>query len=125
MKINTQIEINANAETIWNTLLDFANYYKWNPFITKIEGVPIPNHKLKVQLATMKFSPVVQQCIPHQKLAWLGQLGIKGIFDGYHSFEIIPITEHRCLFIHCENFSGILVPLFKNKLNRETRQVLF
>lgn len=120
MKLVTQIEINANAETIWNALLDFKNYYRWNPFISKIEGIPIPNKKIKVQIQNMKFSPVVQICKPHQKFTWVGKLGIKGIFDGYHYFEIIPIAENKCLFIQGENFSGLLVPLLKKKLKKET-----
>ena len=121
MKLVTQIEINANAETIWNALLDFENYYKWNPFISTIEGDTKPGQRLKVKIQNMGFSPVVQICTPHQKFAWQGKLGIKGLFDGYHYFEILPIDENKCLFIQGENFSGLLLPLLKNKLKRETQ----
>ncbi|WP_158962630.1 SRPBCC domain-containing protein [Myroides fluvii] len=120
MKLVTQIEINANAETIWNALIDFENYKKWNPFITKIKGTAAPGHKLKVHIQNMHFSPIIQVYKPHQKLTWLGKLGIKGLFDGYHYFEIVPIDEHKCLFIQGENFSGLLVPLLKKKLKKET-----
>ncbi|MGG5506181.1 MULTISPECIES: SRPBCC family protein [unclassified Myroides] len=120
MKLVTQIEIKASAETIWNALLDFDHYYKWNPFISKIEGEAKPGQRLKVKIQDMKFSPIVQVCTPHQKFTWQGKLGIKGLFDGYHYFEILPITENKCLFIHGENFSGFLLPLLKKKLKKET-----
>lgn len=120
MKLVTQIEINANAETIWNALVDFKNYYKWNPFIPKIEGIPAPGQKLKVKIQKMNFTPTVQLVKPHQKLTWLGKLGIQGLFDGYHYFEISPIDEHRCIFIQGEHFTGILVPFLKKKLKKET-----
>jgi len=120
MKLVTQIEIKANAETIWNALIDFKNYYKWNPFISKIEGNLAPNQQLRVKIQKMYFTPTVQLVKPHQKLTWLGKLGVKGLFDGYHYFEIIPIDEQKCLFIQGENFTGILVPLLKKKLKTET-----
>lgn len=120
MKLVTQIEIKANAATIWHALTDFENYYKWNPFITTIEGTPVPGQKLKVKIQKLNFTPTVQLVIPHQKLTWLGKLGIKGLFDGYHYFEIIPLNEHRCLFIQGENFKGLLVPFLKKKLKKET-----
>lgn len=69
----------------------------------------------------MIFYPTIQIVKPHQKLTWLGKLGIKGLFDGYHYFEIMPIDEHRCLFIQGENFTGLLVPFLKKKLQKETR----
>ncbi|WP_353118342.1 SRPBCC domain-containing protein [Myroides odoratus] len=120
MKLVTQIEIKANAETIWKTLIDFENYYKWNPFITKIEGIAAPQQKLKVKIQQLHFTPIVQVYKPNQKLAWLGKLGIKGLFDGYHYFEIIPIDAHKCLFIQGENFNGLLLPFLKKKLKKET-----
>lgn len=121
MKLVTQIEIKAKAETIWEALIDFDNYNKWNPFITQIEGIPAPRQKLKVKIQKMIFYPTIQIVKPHQKLTWLGKLGIKGLFDGYHYFEIMPIDEHRCLFIQGENFIGLLVPFLKKKLQKETR----
>jgi len=120
MKLVTQIEIEANAETIWNALLDFKNYPKWNPFITHIEGTPVPGQIIKVKIQTMKFNPEIQLLVPHQKLTWLGKLGMKGLFDGYHYFEIHLLDEYKCLFVQGENFSGILLPFLKKKLKKET-----
>lgn len=120
MKLVTQIEIKASAERIWNVLLDFEHYATWNPFISNIEGIAKPGQQLKVTIQKMRFSPTVQICTPYKKFAWLGKLGIKGLFDGYHYFEIIPLSENKCMFIQGENFNGLLVSLLKKKLKKET-----
>jgi hypothetical protein len=43
------------------------------------------------------------------------------LFDGEHSFELITLEKNRTLFKNSEKFKGILVPLFKKKLNVETK----
>ena len=60
----------------------------------------------------MTFSPTVLEAIPNQKARWLGKVGIRGLFDGEHSFTIDPRAGGGARFIHRERFSGILVPLF-------------
>lgn len=121
LTLTTQITINASPEEIWTELIDFKSYPEWNPFINKIEGIPLKGNKLKATIADMKFKPLILESIPNKKLVWLGKLGIKGLFHGEHSFEIIP-QQKGCKFIQNEKFSGILVPFFKNKLMKETKE---
>jgi len=45
---------------------------------------------------------------------------IRGLFDGEHVFEIRPVDNRRCLFIQHEYFSGMLLPLMKNMLKKDT-----
>ncbi|MDA9262386.1 SRPBCC domain-containing protein [bacterium] len=112
LTLTTQININASAEEIWSELIDFKSYPEWNPFINKIEGIPLKGNQLKATIGNMKFKPNVLESIPNKKLVWLGKLFIKGVFDGEHSFEIIKQSTN-CLFIQKENFRGLLVPFFK------------
>jgi hypothetical protein len=51
-----------------------------------------------------------------RELAWLGSLGIRGLFGGEHSFVIEPLVDGGCLFTHSERFSGILIPLLAGSL---------
>lgn len=37
-ELNTEIEIRASAERVWNALMDFDAYPKWNPFVREISG---------------------------------------------------------------------------------------
>ncbi len=116
----TEITINATPQEIWDELTHFTSYPSWNSFITSIAGTPEKGNKLHATIGGMKFQPIVQESIPNKKLVWLGKLGLKGIFDGEHSFEIIP-QQNGSLFVQKENFSGLLVPLFKKKLVKDTK----
>jgi hypothetical protein len=46
-EINTEIEINASAEKVWQLLTDFAAYPQWNPFIRSVNGKPEEGDKVK------------------------------------------------------------------------------
>ena len=121
LHLHTEIIINATPEEIWNELTDFHSYPDWNPFITTITGTPEKENLLKANIGGMKFTPKVLESIPNQKLVWKGKLMLNGIFDGEHSFEIIP-QQHSCKFVQSETFTGILIPFFKKKLETDTKQ---
>lgn len=118
--IRTEITINASKEKIWNTMMDFEAYPKWNPFIEHISGKKEVGAQLKAHLGGMKFKPFIIDLEENKRFSWIGKLFFKGLFDGEHIF-IIEETEKGCVFRQDENFSGILVPLFKKKLNTETK----
>ncbi|MDR2224178.1 MAG: SRPBCC domain-containing protein [Flavobacteriaceae bacterium] len=122
MKITSSILIQANASTVWQILMDFKAYAEWNPFIRSIKGVPHIGQQLQVDIGTMKFKPIVQTKQYNKHFAWLGTLWFKGVFDGLHRYEINEIDEQTCEFVHSEEFSGLLVPLLKQKLKTETYQ---
>ncbi|WP_083862001.1 SRPBCC family protein [Halogeometricum pallidum] len=37
-EIQTEIEIDAPPETVWEQLTDFASYEQWNPHISRVSG---------------------------------------------------------------------------------------
>lgn len=132
LTIYTQIKIDCPIEQVWQVLMDFDSYSKWNSFIKSIEVLnkkPIqPNSQMHVTLnqqagKTMSFSPLVTNYEPYQSLHWLGKLFVKGIFDGRHQFELEPSKHYAngTSFIHKETFTGILVPFFKRTLNNNTK----
>ncbi len=43
------------------------------------------------------------------------------IFDGKHKFELIDNGNGTTTFKQSENFTGLLVPLFKKQLNENTK----
>lgn len=122
MTIKTAIEINAKPEQVWNILLDFESYPKWNPFISAITGNAEEGAYLSVAIGNMTFRPQVLQNKKPSEFRWLGHLWFKGLFDGEHVFKITQLTENKILFEQNEHFKGILVPFFKSKLNKETKQ---
>lgn len=125
-EIRTQIQINASAEKIWNTLTDFAKYPDWNPFIKSLNGDLKVGSQLEVLITPphakgMTFKPLVLSVEKNKTFRWKGKLFIKGLFDGEHIFEIEDNKNGSCNFIHREQFNGILVPLMKDMLDNNTR----
>jgi hypothetical protein len=126
MNITTSITINATAEKVWSILTDFKNYHQWNPFITSIAGEIKVGNNLQVTIATpngsaMKFKPTLLVVNKYKELKWKGKLLFKGVFDGEHQFEIIDNKNGTVTFVQSENFTGILMPLFKKMINVNTK----
>lgn len=125
-EIATQIVINSSAEKVWKVLTNFSDFPEWNPFIQSISGDLKVGGRLsiKIQLPARKpmgFTPKVLVLSENSELRWLGSGPIKGLFDGEHYFQIIPIDEGSVKFVHGEIFSGLLIPLMP-KLLRETQK---
>jgi hypothetical protein len=125
--LHTEIEIDAPAQTVWDVLVDFPSYGSWNPFVTHIEGTLAPKARLRVKLKppggpAMKIRPQLVEVEPGKRFEWVGHLGIRGLFDGAHRFEVIPLSAERTRLVQAEHFNGILVPLVRKLLDGKTRQ---
>jgi hypothetical protein len=107
--------------------MDFEKYPEWNPFIKSIKGQAVEGAKIVVKMEPpdakgMTFKPIILRINPEKEFRWLGHLFIKGLFDGEHIFELIVKQNGITTFIQREIFKGILVPLFKNMLDNNTRE---
>lgn len=119
MKIETNIIINSSLSIIWEILMDFENYPNWNPFIKEISKY---DNKMLVKVQpvnskVMVFKPKLIKQENNKEFRWKGKLLINGIFDGEHYFILEKINDNTTKFIQGENFTGILVPIFKKTLN--------
>jgi hypothetical protein len=121
MNIETQIQINATAERVWNVFADFEKYPEWNPFVKSLTGEVAAGRQITAVLPGMTFKPAVLKFEKNKELRWLGKLLFKGLFDGEHYFILRENEDNSTTFIHGENFSGLLVGLFKSKLLTETK----
>ncbi|MEM9297982.1 MAG: SRPBCC domain-containing protein [Bacteroidota bacterium] len=125
-ELRTEVDINAPASKIWSILMDFDRYPEWNPFIISIRGKAHLRERLDVTVQPtgskpMRFQPKVTLFKKDHQFGWMGNLLVVGLFDGHHIFEIHQKEEGGCTFVHREQFSGLLVPLFWKKLDTQTR----
>jgi hypothetical protein len=125
-QIETQINIDAPAETVWAVLTDFPSYHEWNPFIPSAQGVIAEGERLKVRIVLpgqkgMTFRPRLIRVRQSRELRWLGHLGVRGIFDGEHAFEIRP-NGTGCTFIQSEQFTGVLASWLMRSMGDSTRR---
>jgi hypothetical protein len=120
--ISTTIDINATPAAVWGVQTDFAAYPTWNPFMDRVKGTPAVGEKLVIHLSPnggrgMTFKPTVLAANPGRELRWLGKLGVRGIFDGEHSFVLTANADGTTRLTHGESFSGVLVALMKRTID--------
>ena len=113
--VTSVVDIPASKEQVWTALVDTASYPRWNPFITKFAGELVVGQRLEIRIAplggrVMEFKPTVTQVEPGYRLEWLGTLGVRGVFDGRHSFTLQALGEHSTRLTQSEDFGGLLVP---------------
>jgi hypothetical protein len=114
--VETEIDIQASADVVWDILTDFDRIAEWNDFIRHIEGERKIGSKLTVELwlgkrRPMTFKPRLVAYEPDREFRWLGRVLVPGLFDGEHAFAIEPLPEGGVRFVHSETFGGLLVPL--------------
>lgn len=122
--IRTEISIQAPAQIVWNTLMDFDRYKIWNPFM-QISGEAQQGNFLKTAITLdgqkpQEFQPKILELIPERSFRWLGHLFVKGLFDGEHFFKLEQVAENETRFIHGERFSGLLSGLILNLIEGKT-----
>jgi len=126
-QIRTDIIINASPKTVWEILTDFDRYPEWNPFIKSFEGKPEPGSRFRVTIqqpdsSPMTFRPTCRIMREQAEFRWLGQLFIRGLFDGEHIFELKSAGDNQTRFVQRENFKGLLVPLLWKQLDTKARK---
>lgn len=126
-EILTEIDINASASKTWEILTDFKNFPQWNPFIRQIDGTPVVGTKLKIHLQTSggknrTYEPTVTKVEPDHELRWYGKSFIPGFFNGERIFTIDSFETNRVHFVHKEIFTGILVGIIGNSLDKDMYQ---
>lgn len=122
--LRSEITISGQPEDVWRVLVDFARYPEWNPFVVEIAGVALAGERLRVRLRPpggrgITLKPAVTEASPPRSLQWLGHLGVPGIFDGRHTFELETVPGGTRL-VQREEFTGVLVPLLARSLDRST-----
>lgn len=122
----TSIQLPVSTERAWEVLMDFEDYGKWNPFVVAIGGNAAVGQSLTIDLQLgsgqpMRMRPVVVSVANQRVFEWQGSLGVKGLFDGKHRFELLSNADGSCTLEHSETFSGWLVPLIWPLIAKNTR----
>jgi hypothetical protein len=128
-EINTELEIMASSEDVWQVLTDFPNFGKWNPVIIQIDGEAKLKTKLEIHLRTRSgksriYRPIITKIEPNYELRWVGKSHFPGIFNGERIFTIDSLGEKHVRFFHREIFTGIGAYLTGDRLDRDVRQTL-
>ena len=123
-EIRSEIDIEAPPAAVWAELSDLPGYEDWNPFITRAEGAAETGRLLSLRMQptggrAMTIRPRVTDVSADSVLEWLGHLGVPGVFDGRHRFELseTPTGTH---LVQREEFRGVLVRPLRRSLDTGT-----
>jgi hypothetical protein len=123
-QLHTEIDIEAPPEDVWTVLTDLSRYREWNPFVVSSHGTVAVGQRLTNRLQpaggkTRTFKPTVTIADPPRTFEWLGHLGVPGIFDGRHRFELTA-TRTGTHLAQIEHFSGLFVRFALRSLDEDT-----
>jgi hypothetical protein len=123
-EIRSEIDIEAPPAAVWAELADLAGYEDWNPFITRAGGSAETGQRLSLRMQpaggrAMTIRPRVTEASAGSALEWLGHLGVPGLFDGRHRFELTP-TPNGTHLVQRESFRGALVRPLRRSLDGGT-----
>lgn len=125
-ELHTEIDVDATPKEVWQVLTDLDRYAEWNPFIVSTSGKVVVGEKLINELRSpggrvMTFKPTVTVVEPASVFEWLGHLGLRGIFDGRHRFELHLLPGGGTRLVHSEQLKGVLVRVLRKSLDTDTK----
>ena len=126
-ELRTEILIDAEPDRVWDILTDKDAMGEWNPFIKEMSGELRKGERLRVLLKqpnrkAMAIKPKVLEASPGKELRWIGHMGVPGLFDGEHIFELHPAGPNGTRFVQREQFGGLLIPMLWKMLETDTRE---
>ena len=122
--IRTSIALPANLRDSWKVLTDFAEYPTWNPYLTRVEGRLIVGEKMSFTLVDENFSDPLRlsatlgEVTPNKRFFWTGRVGIQGLFDTRHVFELVASDEETSELHHYEEFRGLIPAILPDREKR-------
>lgn len=116
--VSATVDINAPSDLVWNVLIDFDSYHKWNTFIPKVEGRFEVGWEINLHVNLVpKKAPLLQRerinLIDHssKKFYW-GVVRFHRIFLVANRLqEVESLGGNRTRYRTDDRLSGLLNPL--------------
>ena len=122
-ELRAAIQISVPIDQVWRILTDFDRWADWNPMVTQASGSASVRSKLNITMrgpaskGAMKYQPTVLEVNPPKNLRWRATMMGGLLFTNDRIFELKE-KNGGTEFINIEKFSGLMVPLFWNKMNQ-------
>ena len=105
---SVNVDIQAEAKTIWRLLTDAENYPKWNSTVISIDGKIASGEKIKLKSyidPKRVFKLSVKEFESEKRLVW-------GDAMGKREYKLTPTSNGNTKFSMTEKIGGPLFPLF-------------
>lgn len=109
--------INATAEIVWAIITDVEKYPEWDTYCTAIHGNVALGNELNVYttLSSRTFPVNVTVLEENKHMVWASAMPL-GLFSGERHFILLKESETTCYFQIYEEFTGLLLPLFRRSI---------
>jgi len=105
--------IRATPDRIWSILTDAAQYPRWNPTVTQVDGRIAPGERVTLHVTVnpgRAFPVTVATMDAPRQMVWRGGMPL-GLFTGERVFTLAPQPNGTVEFAMRETYSGLLAPL--------------
>ncbi|MFW2343189.1 SRPBCC family protein [Brevundimonas sp.] len=126
-RIEKRVGIQATAERLWDVLVDFPGWSRWNPYESDIEGTlafgaPITMTETWPGMASRPVDGRINEWQPLAQLVWVEKRG--WLFSTVRYFEIEELDKESCILATGMMFQGLRAELFMDKHRRVIRDTL-
>lgn len=114
----------ASVEQSWSVLTDFSRYPDWNPYLPRVEGKLAVGEVVSFTLVDENFpgpfdlTARLGEVSENRRFYWTGRLGIQGLFDTRHVFELSTREDGNTDLHHYEEFRGLIPALLPRREER-------
>jgi hypothetical protein len=116
LKCGVEVNIQANAETVWSILTDAESFPRWNSTVTGVEGQIREGARIRLSVpgTDRRFTPRISGVVPCGRMTWTG--GFAPVFKGVRTFELKPRIDGSTDFVMEERFTGLILPLVRRSM---------
>lgn len=126
-RIEKRVGIQATPDRLWDVLIDFPGWSRWNPYETEIEGqlafgAPIRMTETWPDMAARPVDGRINEWQPLAQLVWVEKRG--WLFSTVRYFEIEELDKESCILATGMMFQGLRAELFMDKHRPVIRDAL-
>ena len=90
MTCRVEVNIVADAKTVWSLLTDAKGFPRWNSTVSSIEGQIREGERLRLHVpgTNRTFTPTVTGVVPARRMTWSD--GLPFVFKGVRTFALEP-----------------------------------
>jgi hypothetical protein len=126
-RIEKRVGIQATPDRLWDVLVDFPGWSRWNPYETDVEGqlafgAPIRMTEAWPGMAARPVDGRINEWQPLAQLIWVEKRG--WLFSTVRYFEIEELDKDSCILATGMMFQGLRAELFMDKHRGVIRDAL-
>jgi len=116
MSCGVELNIRADATSLWRLLTDAKGFPNWNSTVTRIDGEIREGERLRLHVpgTDRTFTPTISGVVPNECMTWTG--GVAPLFKGVRTFALKPRGDGSTDFTMAEHFSGLMIPFVKGSM---------